>query len=83
MSSPKGQSKLASFIESIVNTLLGLVIAFFAQWLIVWVYDIPLSHTQNLIIVFWMTVLSVLRSYVVRRIANRLQERKLAEYDPY
>jgi hypothetical protein len=78
-----GQSKLASFVESVVNTLVGLVIAFFAQWLIVWVYAIPLSHKQNLIIVFWMTVLSVLRSYVVRRIANRIQERKSEQHDPY
>jgi hypothetical protein len=67
----RGQSKVASLFESVVNTLLGMVIAFFAQWAIVWFYSIPLTHSQNVIIVFWMTVLSVLRSYVVRRIFNR------------
>lgn len=72
----RGQSKVASLLESVVNTLLGMVLAFFAQWLIIWFYEIPLNHTQNLIIVFWMTVLSVLRSYAVRRIANKVEQRK-------
>lgn len=66
-----GQSKLGSFVEAVVNTFIGLLIAFFAQWLIVWAYSIPLSHKQNFIIVFWMTVVSILRSYVVRRMFNR------------
>ncbi len=64
------QSKLSSWTEAVVNTFVGLVIAFAAQWLICWVYDIPLSATHNFIIVFWMTIISVLRSYGVRRIFN-------------
>lgn len=79
------QTKKASFVEAITNTFIGLLIAFFAQWLICWVYSIPLSSKQNLIIVFWMTVLSILRSYVVRRIFNRTTDTGWSEdeHDPY
>jgi len=79
----KPQTKLGSLTEAVVNTLVGLFIAFYAQLAICWAYNIPLSAKANAIIVFWMTVLSVLRSYAVRRIANWLQARKSAEYDPY
>lgn len=77
----KPQTKLGSLMEAVVNTLVGLLIAFYAQLAICWAYNIELSAKSNAIIVFWMTVLSVLRSYVVRRIANRLQERKTARGD--
>jgi hypothetical protein len=65
------QSKKASFLEAVTNTLVGLAIAFAAQWLICWVYGIKLTAHDNAIIVFWMTVLSIFRSYVLRRIFNR------------
>lgn len=61
------QSKIASAVEAVANTVLGLVIAFAAQWLICWFYNIPLSNEDNAIIVGWMTGISVIRSYAVRR----------------
>lgn len=64
------QTKLASFVEAVVNTGVGLLIAFVAQWLICWFYSIPLSATDNAIIVGWMTVISVIRSYIIRRAWN-------------
>lgn len=66
----KRQSKLASAVEAVVNTFVGLLIAFGAQLLIVWVYDIPLSASDNFTIVMWMTVVSVVRSYIIRRAWN-------------
>ncbi len=66
----KRQSKLASAVEAVVNTLVGLLIAFVAQWIICWVYDIPLSASDNFTIVMWMTVISVIRSYIIRRAWN-------------
>ena len=65
-----------SLSESVANTAVGLVIAFFAQKLICWAYNIQLSSKQNMIMVFWMTIISVLRSYAVRRIANHIGRRK-------
>jgi hypothetical protein len=65
------QSKKASLTEAVVSTLVGLVVAWFAQALICWAHNIPLSPGNNAIIVFWMTVLSVIRTYVFRRIFNK------------
>lgn len=76
------QTKKASLGEAVVNTAIGLVIAWVAQWLICWVYSIPLNGYDNLRIVFWMTVLSVVRQYIVRRFFNGLNESidKFGEY---
>lgn len=68
------QSKRGSAVEAVVNTFVGLTIAFFAQWLICLAYGIKLTPHDNAIIVFWMTVLSILRSYFVRRMFNRIRQ---------
>jgi len=64
------QSKTASAVEAVVNTFVGLAIAFAAQSFICWVYGIELSNEDNFIIVSWMTAISVLRSYAIRRAWN-------------
>lgn len=64
------QSKLMSFIEALVNTVVGLGVAMVATAAICKVYDIPMTWENNFIITFWMTVLSVLRSYLLRRLFN-------------
>lgn len=64
------QSKLASFVEACFNTFIGLVVSFVAQAVISWAYDMKLTYYQVGVITFWMTILSVLRSYVIRRIWN-------------
>lgn len=64
------QTKLASAVEAVVNTGVGVLIAFVAQLAICWAYSIPLSASDNAIIVWWMTVVSVVRSYVIRRLWN-------------
>ena len=65
-----GQSRLASLTEAVVNTLIGLLVAMAAQSAIAWAYDIPLTVKQNAILVFWMTVISIGRSYLIRRLWN-------------
>lgn len=65
-----GQSKLASLTEAVVNTVIGLALSFAAQLIICWAYSIQLTYSDNLIITGWMTGVSVLRSYAVRRIWN-------------
>ncbi len=66
----RSQSKLASLVESVVNTLVGLVIAMGATFVICWAYSIPMTLSQNFILTSWMTVISVLRGYVIRRLWN-------------
>lgn len=64
------QSKLASFVEAVVNTGVGLLIAVVATQLICLLNDIPMTLENNLVLTFWMTIISVVRSYVIRRMWN-------------
>lgn len=61
------QSKLQSFVEACVNTVTGLILAFAAQTVMFKVVGINASGTQNAIVILGMTVVSVIRSYVIRR----------------
>lgn len=66
----KGQSKVASLTEAVFNTLIGLLIAMSATALICWAHGIPMTWQSNLILTSWMTVISVARQYVIRRMWN-------------
>jgi hypothetical protein len=61
------QTRLESFIEAIISTTIGFVIAFFSSAVILPLVGLPLSLSQNLKISFFMTIISVARSYVIRR----------------
>lgn len=65
------QTKLMSFIESLANTAVGIMIAYFAQ---LWFFEqagIAVTAEQNTTLVLFMTVVSILRSYVLRRVFNK------------
>lgn len=64
------QTKLASAVEAVVNTTVGAVIAIGANYLLFWVYEVKASNSQVLHVAGWMTVISVVRSYVIRRAWN-------------
>lgn len=62
------QSKLMSLIEVVVGTIVGLIIAMIAQTVFFHAYNVPISLSVNIQLVIWMTVISVLRGYVIRRL---------------
>jgi hypothetical protein len=62
------QSKQKSLIESITQTVVGLVISFAIQLVIYPMLNIPVSFNQNLIITAVFFVASIIRGYVIRRI---------------
>lgn len=64
------QGRWASLLEAVLNTAIGFVLSILATKLITAAYDIPMTWTHNAILTFWMTVLSVARSYVLRRFFN-------------
>ena len=68
------QSKKHSIIESVANTLIGLVTSFIIQLIIYPLLDIPVSINQNIIITFVFFTVSVLRCYLVRRYFNKNNE---------
>ena len=65
------QSRLASFIEALTNVAIGMVVSFFGQIMVSHWYNLPLNLAQNVQIVLFFTVLSVARSYCIRRWYNR------------
>ena len=61
------QTRLGSFIEAWINVLIGFWINFFANLLILPLIGFHISIEQNFFIGFLYTLVSVARSYVIRR----------------
>lgn len=64
------QSRLQSLIESIMNILIGYGVALLSQITIFPMFDIHVSLSTNLWIGAWFTMISLIRSYVIRRWFN-------------
>lgn len=67
------QTKKHSTIESLVNTITGLITSFLIQ---IWIYPflgIKVNLNQNLFITLIFFIASFLRGYIVRRIFNNLK----------
>ena len=65
------QTKIQSFVEAVANTLSGLVLAFIVNMLLMGAAGVTVTPKQNLLIVGGHTIVSVIRSYVVRRFFNK------------
>jgi hypothetical protein len=64
------QSRLGSFIESIINVLLGFGVGVASQYFIFPLFDIHIPFWTNVEIAVWFTFISIARSYIVRRTFN-------------
>tara|TARA_R110000822_G_scaffold44462_9_gene119257 strand:+ start:1018 stop:1260 length:243 start_codon:yes stop_codon:yes gene_type:complete len=64
------QSKLSSFYEAMLNTIIGYVIAFIAQLIVYPAYGHSFTFGQNIQIGLIFMALSFARSYVIRRWFN-------------
>lgn len=64
------QTRLGSFIEAWINVVIGFAINFVANLLILPLIGFHISVSQNLFIGVLYTVISVARSYVIRRWFN-------------
>ena len=65
------QTKYQSLIESLTNILIGYLTALLSQVLIFPLFDIYVSFQDNLLIGLYFTIISLLRSYLVRRYFNK------------
>lgn len=65
------QTKKQSLIESLTNVFIGYLTALFSQWLIFPLFEIKVSVKDNLLIWLYFTVISLLRSYIIRRYFNK------------
>lgn len=66
----KGQRRLHSLLEAITNVAVGFGINLLGQMVIFPILGILVSFSDNLKVAVFFTVLSVARTYVLRRLFN-------------
>lgn len=64
------QSRLSSFIEALINIIIGYWVALASQVIIFPMFGIQLPLSDNLMIGGWFTLISLVRSYTIRRWFN-------------
>ena len=69
------QTRIHSLTESVVNVLIGYSIAVFTQIILFPLFGINITYSDNFIIAATFTVISVIRSYTLRRLFNYIGER--------
>ena len=65
------QTRLQSAKESAVNIAIGYTVAFLSQLLVFPLVGVEASYSQNFMIGFYFTLISFIRSYLVRRYFNK------------
>ena len=70
------QTKQKSFIESVIQTIIGLGTSILIQIILYPIMGIPVTFTQNLIITLVFFIVSIIRGYFVRRIFEKLLHQK-------
>lgn len=70
-----GQSRSGSALEAATNVAVGFLLAFVLQVLIYPTLDIVTTPQTNLLIAAMFTLLSVVRSYLVRRAFEQVARR--------
>lgn len=66
------QSKLGSAVEAIANVVVGIIVSLISQLVIFGAYGIHISLVENMQMVGYFTLISLVRSYLLRRLFNRL-----------
>jgi len=69
------QSRAMSFVESCANVAIGYGVAILSQIVVFPLFEIKVSLADNLLIGAFFTVISIVRSYCVRRLFNKLKEK--------
>ena len=64
------QTRAHSALESVANVAIGYGVAVASQVVILPLFGVHLALADNLAIGAWFTVISLARSYVVRRVFN-------------
>lgn len=71
------QTKKQSFLESLVNVTVGFSITIISLHIIFPLLGIENHSGKNTLITIYLTILSILRNYFLRRYFNRKQPAKL------
>lgn len=65
------QTKRGSLLESLMNIAIGYVVALLSQIVMFPMFNINVPLSTNIWIGIWFTVISLIRSYVIRRWFNK------------
>lgn len=65
------QTKRESFIESLINVLIGYIISLLSLFIIFPILGIESNPGKNIIITLYFTLISIGRSYFLRRYFNK------------
>ena len=68
------QTKKQSLFESISNVIVGYMVSLLSQLVIFPMFDIHVELKTNIYIGLWFTVISIMRSFLFRRIFNRIHK---------
>lgn len=71
------QTRTQSFIESITNIIIGYIVSLISQIIIFPLFNINVPLSDNLLIGAYFTVISLARSYLLRRYYNRKHINKI------
>lgn len=72
------QTRIQSAIEAVANVAVGYVVAILSQIAVFPLFGIHVPLSSNLAIGAWFTVISLVRSYILRRWFNGLKFRRPA-----
>lgn len=69
------QSKKQSLIESIINVIVGYIVALLSQIIIFPIFGLDVNIQSNILIGLWFTGISIIRSYILRRVFNAINKK--------
>ncbi len=70
------QSKIHSLLESALNIVIGYIVAILSQLIIFPMFGIFIPFHENLLMGLFFTVISLIRSYAIRRWFNQLHKNR-------
>jgi hypothetical protein len=73
------QTRAQSLLEVTLSTALGYVVALLTQLAVLPLFGIVSSFSENALIALVFTVVSVIRSYIFRRVFNAIAMRRYAD----
>ena len=72
------QSRWMSLLEAVTNVLVGYGVAVATQWVVFPLFGLHATLQENLVIGLVFTVVSLIRSYLLRRVFEGLRVRQLS-----
>jgi len=66
------QSKLDSLLESLTNITIGFTVATISNFIVLPMFGYDVTAGDSILIAIVFTIISLVRSYIIRRVFNKL-----------